>query len=284
MRISPRSTQALTLFLVLGAASTALSQFADRRESSTNEFSTNEFPSRETGYDSRSARDAGTSVIPATANIPVSPGLSSTSESSSGAANRIGPLVIGKGEPEKPPREHAASPKLPPPRDPGRLGRPSSSPTGALFTVMGSLGIVLGLFLLVVWFTRRALPRAATSLPSDVVELLGRTPLSPRQNMHVIRFGPKLLLVSVTQGGAETLSEITDADEVERVTGLCKQNQPGSVTATFRQVLSQFAREPAPGGFLGVESGVSRATPNSTEARTSVSGSARRRAAESTEV
>jgi flagellar biogenesis protein FliO len=142
--------------------------------------------------------------------------------------------------------------KINPPSDAQRLDRPEAqSPGGALATVLGSLGIVLGVFFAVVWFTRRALPKAAAALPTEAVELLGRTPLSPRQNMHVIRFGGKLLLISATQSGAETLAEIDDPEEVTRITGICKQNQPGSISSTFRQVLSQLANEPAPAGFLG---------------------------------
>jgi flagellar biogenesis protein FliO len=177
------------------------------------------------------------------------------------AENRIGPL----------PFRHAADGassatapsevplKLAPPSERGKLDRPTpQTPAGALFTVLGSLAVVLGLFFVVVWFTRRALPRAATTLPGEAVQVLGRTPLSGRQTMHVIRFGPKLLLIAVTQNSAATLAEISDAAEVERIAGLCQQNRPGSVSATFRQVLSQFGSEPAPGGFLGTEQPPSR--------------------------
>ena len=39
----------------------------------------------------------------------------------------------------------------------------------------------------------------------DVVQVLGRAPLSGKQQMHLVRFGGKLLLLSVTPSGAETL-------------------------------------------------------------------------------
>jgi flagellar biogenesis protein FliO len=153
---------------------------------------------------------------------------------------------IGDAPPDREPL------KIDPPSDAQRLDRPEAqSPGGALATVLGSLGIVLGAFFAVVWFTRRALPKAAATLPTEAVELLGRTPLSPRQNMHVIRFGGKLLLISASQSGAETLAEIDDPEEVTRITGICQRNQPGSISSTFRQVLSQFGNEPTPGGFLG---------------------------------
>jgi hypothetical protein len=69
--------------------------------------------------------------------------------------------------------------------------------------------------------------------------------------MQLIRLGNKLILLSVTPSGAETLTEITDIDEVNRLAGLCQQGRSGSISATFRQVLSQYADEPAPGGFVG---------------------------------
>ncbi len=129
-------------------------------------------------------------------------------------------------------------------RDPnGTDSKKKSTPARALATVLSSLAIVLGLFFAVVWFTRRALPAAATSLPSEVVESLGRAPLSGRQQMQLVRVGNKLVLLSVTATGADTLTEITDPQEVDRISGLCQQNQPGSISSTFRQVLSQFGGE-----------------------------------------
>lgn len=173
--------------------------------------------------------------------------------------------AASEGPQSLPPATDAQPLKLSPPQQRRGVERPDSpTPAGALVTVLGSLGVVLGLFFAVVWFTRRALPKAAASLPTEAVEVLGRTPLSPRQNMHVIRFGRKLLLVSVTAAGAETLAELDNAEEVARISGLCQQNQQGSISQTFRQVLSQFASEPAPGGFLGdralAESGAASAT------------------------
>ena len=97
--------------------------------------------------------------------------------------------------------------------------------------MFGSLAVVLGLFLGLVWFLRRGLPKAARLLSSDVVEVLGRSPLAGRQQMHVIRFGNRLLLVAVSPSGAETLAEISDPAEVDRLAGICQQTQTASATA-----------------------------------------------------
>jgi flagellar biogenesis protein FliO len=124
-----------------------------------------------------------------------------------------------------------------------RLGEPGSRPGGptSLLTVGSSLAVVLGLFLLVAWGIKRAMPNRSGVLPSEVVEVLGRASLGARQQVHLVRCGSKLLLVSATPGGMETLTEIAEPDEVQRLAALCRQTQPGSTTAAFRQVFQQLA-------------------------------------------
>jgi flagellar protein FliO/FliZ len=115
--------------------------------------------------------------------------------------------------------------------------------TSSLWTGLAALGVVLGLFFVAAWALRRGMPAAPGRLPSEVVEVLGRTPLAARQYAHLIRCGNKLLLVHLAPGTAETLTEITDPAEVDRIAGLCRQSHPQSATATFRHVFQQFARE-----------------------------------------
>ncbi|MBX3414592.1 MAG: flagellar biosynthetic protein FliO [Pirellulales bacterium] len=114
--------------------------------------------------------------------------------------------------------------------------------SSTLVTVGGSLAIVLGLFLLATWFLRRGAPSGASLLPRDALEMLGRAPLPGRQQMHLLRIGNKLLLVNVTQHGAETLTEITDPLEVDRLVGICQQRKPNSSTAAFQSVLDDLGR------------------------------------------
>jgi len=140
-----------------------------------------------------------------------------------------------------PPSGKPSMPVTPPggPSKAGAQGR-GAGPTSAV-TVVGALGLVLGIFLLTAWGIRRAAPQALHPLPKEVFEVLGRAPLAGRQQAHLLRLGNKLVLVSLSSAGAETLTEITDPLEVDRVAGLCRQAQPGSATAVFRQVLDQFA-------------------------------------------
>ena len=108
--------------------------------------------------------------------------------------------------------------------------------------MFASLFLVLGLFFLAAWMLKRGMPKGASLLPSEVVEVLGRAPLGGKQQVHLLRIGNKMLLVAISAGGAETLTEITDPLEVDRLAGLCQQQSPHSATNAFKQIFQQFAR------------------------------------------
>src|SRR5262245_54650278 len=130
--------------------------------------------------------------------------------------------------------------------------RPAApSPTSALTTVAGSLGAVLAVFMVVVWCSRRFAPAGSAWIPKGAHELLGRSPLAGRQQMHLIRIGNRLLLVAISPVGMETLTEITDSVEVENLLSLCKRTSTASASAAFQQALTQLASEPSPRGFVG---------------------------------
>lgn len=144
-------------------------------------------------------------------------------------------------------------PLAPPSRDKGSHETPArtSSPTGSIITVGTSLAIVLGLFLVAVWFLRRGLPGGPPQLPSDALSVLGQLPLTGRQSLHLVRLGGKLILVCTNGEETNTLTEITELAEVERIAATCALAQPTSQTATFRDLLTQMSAEPAAAGFLG---------------------------------
>ena len=124
--------------------------------------------------------------------------------------------------------------------------RPTKSHSLPLVTVAASLAVVLGLFFLVAWLMRRGLPKGGQLLPTEALEVLGRTPLPGKQQLQLLRFGNKLLLVSMAPGVAETLAEISDPTEVDRLVGLCQQNRSGSATAVFRNILQQISTNRKP--------------------------------------
>jgi flagellar biogenesis protein FliO len=141
---------------------------------------------------------------------------------------------------------------------PLRLARPQSAKssnstskpidaTSSMITVGTSLAVVLGLFFVLTYFFRRNLPKSVQAPPGEVLEVLGRAPLPGKQQLQVVRFGSKLVLLSVTADGVEAVSEITAPDEVQELTALCRRESPGSSAHAFQEILTQMGREPARG-------------------------------------
>lgn len=122
----------------------------------------------------------------------------------------------------------------------------------ALRSAGTGLGIVLGLFLLCAWLFRRGAPKPTSPLPKEVVNVLGRAQLAPRQFVQLMQVGRKLVLISVTPESTTPITEVSDPLEVDRLLGLCMRNHTSSTTAEFQQVLDQLSREHAK-GFLGRE-------------------------------
>jgi flagellar biogenesis protein FliO len=131
------------------------------------------------------------------------------------------------------------------------VARPAPSATTAVTTVAASLATVLGIFVAIAWCTRRLNGGGAMPLPKEALEILGRAPLAGRQQMQLVRVGRKLVLLAVSPGGAEPLTEINDPAEVEHLLGLCHRGQSASATAAFREALQQLSAEPAQQGFVG---------------------------------
>ena len=132
----------------------------------------------------------------------------------------------------------------------GSPGFTFKAPEGVVRNTAVSLGLVLILFLGVAWFVKRAQPQSHAMLPTGVVEVLGRMPISQKQQLQLVRMGPKLLLVSSTGTGMQTLGEISDPNQVEQMVAMCQANRAGGITQSFRQVMGQFENENVQ-GFLG---------------------------------
>jgi len=131
------------------------------------------------------------------------------------------------------------------------VARPAPTATTAVTTVAASLATVLAIFLAIVWCTRRLNGGAAAPLPKEALEVLGRAPLTGRQQLQLVRVGSKLVLLAVSPGGAEPLTEISDPTEVEHLLALCQRGQSASATAAFREALQQLSVEPAQRSFVG---------------------------------
>jgi len=122
----------------------------------------------------------------------------------------------------------------------GSLGRSRAS-TGVT-KVVASLAVVLGLLFGFIGISRRLGGSVRSGeLPDEVVQVLGQFSLGGRQRACVVRFGSKLLALSVTPTGIETLGELDDADEVEGLTQLCLSRDMAVVPERLRAAVDRYA-------------------------------------------
>ncbi len=204
--------------------------------------------------DAAAEQSAGSFAAPAAFQSPVSDVRSTTNTAAaidSGPAVARSPTAKANTASESPAPTNA-KPQLPIARDgrsaprlPQSVSKESNGSitpgSQSLVTILGGLGVVLGLFFVTVWLFRGNTSKGTHTLPSEVLEPLGRTAVVKGKQLQLLRFGSKLVLVSVSPNGIDAISEITDPVEVDRIAGLCLRSGHLSSTQAFRNVLDSFA-------------------------------------------
>lgn len=96
--------------------------------------------------------------------------------------------------------------------------------TKTLVTSGSALLVVLGLFAGLVWVQRRVGSSRGSDavVPESVLERLGTVQIDAKTQATLVKFGDRLLLIGQsTSGQLQTLAELTDPDEVSRMTNRC---------------------------------------------------------------
>jgi flagellar biogenesis protein FliO len=127
---------------------------------------------------------------------------------------------------------------------PNESKRPKLTGSIAPFvSVAGSLLIVLSVFFVLVYLMKKVSPAGSRQLPKEVFENLGRTQLTQKIQLNLLRLGNRLILVSITADGVQALTEVTDTDEVVPLLGMCRQLDKNSSTEVFRKTLAKFSTD-----------------------------------------
>jgi len=120
---------------------------------------------------------------------------------------------------------------------------------GSLITVGSSLAVVLGLFVGLIWLTRRFGGRAGNggAIPSDVLQPLGSTALDSRTRLTMFRCGNRIVVIAQGPSGVQPVTEITAPDEVRALTAACLGNSKKAFAATLKSI----EQERTAPGFVG---------------------------------
>jgi flagellar biogenesis protein FliO len=113
-----------------------------------------------------------------------------------------------------------------------------SANTGSTDTGLGrsilAFGAVIGLILLMKPIGRKLLGATATAKPSRVMQVVTRCPLTPKQQLLMIRIGQRLVVVGDSGTQLTALCQITDADEVASITGALQREPAAGIPKTFQ--------------------------------------------------
>ena len=110
-------------------------------------------------------------------------------------------------------------------------------------SLVAPLVVVLVVIVLVFWAVRKYVPGMRRLAGSDVVRVLARTYLSPRQSVTLIKVGRRILVVGQSADRLSALGEVSDEQEVSELLGLCRSEGDGSLSRSFQKVFQDVDRE-----------------------------------------
>ncbi|MDR2761907.1 MAG: hypothetical protein LBB88_04850 [Planctomycetaceae bacterium] len=111
---------------------------------------------------------------------------------------------------------------------------------GPVVSVVSSLFIVISIFLILTLLFRKISPNATQTLPKEVFENLGKTFLSQKLQVYLLRLGNRLILVSATGDALTPITEITDPDEVVTVLGMCRTLNNNAINKFHKNLSAQL--------------------------------------------
>jgi flagellar biogenesis protein FliO len=114
-----------------------------------------------------------------------------------------------------------------------------------------ALGIVLGLVFVCRWAARWMFPSAGVGRSSQVMKVLSRSVIAPKQQLLLIQVGRRLVLVGDCGQQMNALAEISDPDEVAGLLGQLRAGPPAVESSNpFAPLLGRAQRQfddlPAP--------------------------------------
>jgi flagellar biogenesis protein FliO len=141
---------------------------------------------------------------------------------------------------------HAEATGTPLPRSNRTAARSSTgidrkSKSGApLWSTLGALSFIIALIVVAARLLKKHGPAAVAGLPPEALEPLGKHYVDPRNSIHFIRCGSRILVLGLSPHGFQTLTEVTDPVEVNQLAGACRrQKHDSAIAQSFRSLFQQ---------------------------------------------
>lgn len=112
--------------------------------------------------------------------------------------------------------------------------RPAPTSTGfETVRVVFALGLVIVVIFLLRWIAQQFFGMPSIRKSSRAVQVLGRSMVSPKQQVLLLQVGRRVIVVGDCGGQMSALAQITDPDEIAELAGKIQEDNAASSTRTF---------------------------------------------------
>ena len=120
---------------------------------------------------------------------------------------------------------------------------PQIIPFSGWLNTLTALGVVIGLIYLLRAVLTRTGRGGISPNGSALVEVLARVGVTPRNHILMLRTGQRILVLSESSAGLQTLANLDDPQEVASLLAAVTANKPNSISAGFSHLLGRFNRQ-----------------------------------------
>jgi len=117
---------------------------------------------------------------------------------------------------------------------------------GAVVQMLVWVGVVVVFIYAAVYLIRRYVPSARNMFGSGVLKVVGRTYVSSKQCILLVKVGPKYVMVGVTGTSMTPLAEVAEPADAAKISEELIEKSGGSIAGSFRQELRRADDDYAP--------------------------------------
>jgi len=109
--------------------------------------------------------------------------------------------------------------------------------------VVLALAIVIAAIFVARWVIKRMYPGAAAARSSQVIRVVSRSVVGPKQQFLLVQLGKRLVLVGDSGASMNSLAQIEDPDEVACLIGQLRGESSSSSTSAFSSIFRKAGSE-----------------------------------------
>jgi len=102
--------------------------------------------------------------------------------------------------------------------------------------------VVIALIFAARYVLARASGRSHSNAGGGVVEVLWRAPVAGKSHIVLVRVGQRMLILSESGGGMNTLAEVSDPEEMADLLARVSSAKPTSISESFSNLMDRFNR------------------------------------------